>query len=294
MFDNKNTGALSSMDLKAARNRVLYWVMFALLMILALICLLPLLWILLSSFKTPKEMLQIPPTLFPSTIDIHKLGYAWELLDFSRYYLNSLAVAAGAVVFTIVCNGLAGFVISRLRPAGSRVFFLLMLWTMMLPNTLSLVPLFKTMIKFPIFGFNLTDTYWPMWLVSGASAFNVILFKGFFDGIPSSLIDAARLDGCGNLQLFNRVVLPLSVPILAVMTIFTVNGAWGDFLLPYLILKTPQRYTVMVELFSAKGSSISMDIQMMMLIFVVIPPLIIFMLFQKYIMTGFTLSGIKG
>lgn len=282
------------MDLKAARNRVLYWVMFALLMILALICLLPLLWILLSSFKTPKEMLQIPPTLFPSTIDIHKLGYAWELLDFSRYYLNSLAVAAGAVVFTIVCNGLAGFVISRLRPAGSRVFFLLMLWTMMLPNTLSLVPLFKTMIKFPIFGFNLTDTYWPMWLVSGASAFNVILFKGFFDGIPSSLIDAARLDGCGNLQLFNRVVLPLSVPILAVMTIFTVNGAWGDFLLPYLILKTPQRYTVMVELFSAKGSSISMDIQMMMLIFVVIPPLIIFMLFQKYIMTGFTLSGIKG
>lgn len=282
------------MDLKAARNRVLYWVMFALLMILALICLLPLLWILLSSFKTPKEMLQIPPTLFPSTIDIHKLGYAWELLDFSRYYLNSLAVAAGAVVFTIVCNGLAGFVISRLRPAGSRVFFLLMLWTMMLPHTLNLVPLFKTMIKFPIFGFNLTNTYWPMWLVSGASAFNVILFKGFFDGIPSSLIDAARLDGCGNLQLFNRVVLPLSVPILAVMTIFTVNGAWGDFLLPYLILKTPQRYTVMVELFSAKGSSISMDIQMMMLIFVVIPPLIIFMLFQKYIMTGFTLSGIKG
>lgn len=297
MFQNKHTGALTSLELKSPRYRLLYWVMFLLLFLLAMVCLLPILWVLLSSFKTPKEMLTVPATLFPKSIDLHKLVETWNLLSYTQYYINSLAVAAGTVVFSVVCNGLAGFVLSRLKPRGIHLFFLLIIWTMLLPHTMNLVPLFKNMIHFPIFGFNLSNTFWPMWLVAGASAFNVILFKGFFDGIPMSLIEAARLDGCGNLGVFARVVLPLSRPILAVVSIFAVNGAWGDFLLPYLILRTPSHYTVMVQLYTMKtslSSPMSLDIQMMALIFAVIPPLIIFLLFQKHIMTGFSLGGIKG
>lgn len=295
MFKNKCSGAIAAMDLKSVRYKIFYWMIFTIIMLIALTCLLPMLWVLLSSFKSAREMLMIPPKLLPDKIDLHKITQVWNMLNFAQCYLNSIEVAAGTVVFTVISNGLAGFVLSRIKPKGSCLFFTLMIWTMLLPNTLSLVPLFKTMISFPIFGFNLSNTFLPMWLCSGASAFYVIIFKSFFDSIPMSLIEAAKLDGCGSLGIFNKIILPMSRPIISVMVIFSVNSAWGDFLLPYLILRSTNKYTVMVKMFLMKSTQgFSSDIEMMTLIFVIIPPLIIFLIFQKYIMQGFNMSGIKG
>lgn len=294
-LEEKRTGIINSIEMKKTKFKMAYWILFLVMVLISLICLLPPVWILLSSMKDIKEFYKIPPTILPETFQPEKLIETWNKLKFFRYYINTLELAAGCVVFSVVINGLAGYVLSRLKPKGSGLFLSLMIWTMLMPASLSLVPLFKTMIKFPLLGINLTNTYIPMWLISGASAYFVLIFKGFFDSIPVSLLEAARLDGCGNLKIFYKIIVPLSKPIIAVVSIFTVNGAWGDFLMPYLIIKDPEKYTVMVRIFTMRGSvGFALDIQMIALVFAIIPPVILFLFFQKHIMHGFTLSGIKG
>lgn len=294
-FVNKDSGLINFMDLKKLRIKILYWTIFAFLMLLALICLLPPLWIFVSSMKSTKELYQIPITLLPERFDFNKITRVWRQLDYLKFYINTLKVVGGAVLVTVIANGLAGFVLSRLKPVGSKLYFTIILWTMLLPSTLSLVPLYKNIIHFPLFGFNLVNTYWPLWLVCGANAFFVLIFKSFFDGIPMPLIEAARLDGCGNIRIFARIMLPLSKPIIAVAVIFTVNNVWSDFLLPYLVLNNKNAYTVMLAIYSVKNNAnLSLDIQLMAVVFAIIPPIIIFVIFQKLIMQGVTVSGIKG
>lgn len=293
-FKNKDVGTLNSMDMRQTGNKIIYWVIFGLLMCLALICLLPPLWVLLSSFKTPRELMQLPPKLLPEHFDPAKFAEVWNTLKFMKYYINTIILAGGCVFFSIVFNGITGYVISCLKPRGSALIITLIIWTMLLPNTLSMVPLFKNMIDFPLFGWNLTNTYWPMWLCAGANAFNVLLFKNAFDGLPVSLVEAARLDGCGRLRVFSKIILPLSKPIIAVVAIFTVNSAWGDFLLPYLVLSERNKQTVMLQLYNTQSSySFPLDQQLVTIVFAIFPPIVIFFIFQKYIMGGATIGGVK-
>jgi multiple sugar transport system permease protein len=294
-FENKNEGALNSINMHRISNKVIYWGMFAVLFIIALICLLPPLWIFISSLKTPKELMQIPPALFPEKLSFEKFINIWKLLHFEKYYINTILIAAGSVIAAVVLNGLAGYVISCLKPRGSVAVLTAIIWTMLLPTTLSMVPLFKNMIDLPFLGVNLSNTYWPMWLCAGANAFNILLFKDSFDNLPISLVEAARLDGCGRMGVFGRIILPLSKPIIAVVSIFTVNGAWGDFLLPYLILTDRSKQTVMLQIYNLQASSYSSPIDQLLvaIVFAMIPPIIIFFFFQKFIMGGATVGGVK-
>ncbi len=294
-FDNKNLGALNTINMRRTSNKVVYWGMFAILLVVALICLLPPLWILISSFKTPRELMQIPPAIFPEKFSFEKFGDIWKLLHFEKFYINTIVIAVGSVISAVVLNGLAGYVISCLKPRGSVAVLTVIIWTMLLPNTLSMVPLFKNMIQLPVLGFNLSNTYWPMWMCAGANAFNILLFKDAFDSLPISLVEAARLDGCGRMGVFGRIILPLSKPIMAVVSIFTVTSAWGDFLLPYLILTDRNKQTVMLQIYNLQTSSYSSpaDQTLVAIVFAIIPPIIIFFFFQKFIMGGATVGGVK-
>lgn len=294
-FDMKNTGLINYTDLKNPKIKFLYWFCFTIMMIITMICLLPPLWVIMSSMKDIKEFFMIPPTIIPKSYHPEKLVEVWNMLNFGRYYMNTLAIAIGTMAFSIVLNGLTGYVLSRLKPKGSSVILLIMLWTMMLPDSVSMIPKFMNIISLPIIHVNLSNTFFPMWLMAGANAFFVLVFKSFFDGIPKALIEAARLDGCNDLGIFYRIIIPMSKPVIMVILILTLNGTWSDFLWPYLILKDPQMYTVIVKIFTMRGSTgFSMDMQVVALAFAIIPPSILFIFFQRYIMQGFTLSGIKG
>lgn len=294
-FDEKSTGLVNSIDLQKPRVRIVYWVAFLVVMVVSLVSILPPIWIMISSLKDIKEYFQIPPTIIPKTFHFEKLTETWNLLKFWKYYINSLEICAGAVVFSVFFNGLLGYVLSRLKPKGSSIVFMLIMWTMLMPNTVSMVPLFKNFVKFPLIHVNMTNSFWPLWFIAGANAFYVIVFKGFFDGIPTSLIEASKLDGCNNLGIFFKIVLPLSKPVIIVTSIFTINNTWGDFFWSYLVLKDTNKYPVMVKIFTMIGAAgVSQDIVVVALIFAIIPPVLIFIFFQKYIMQGFTLSGIKG
>jgi multiple sugar transport system permease protein len=209
--------------------------------------------------------------------------------------VNTLEVAMGTIISAILFNGLAGYVLSRLRPKGSKFILLVMLWTMMLPHSIAMVPLFKNILRVPLLHISLINTYWPMWLMAGANDFFILMFKSFFDGIPMTLVEAARLDGCNNLGIFRQVILPLSKPVLMVVLIFTLNGTWSDFFWPFLVLNDKNKFTVIVRIFDMRGGAgFSEDVVMAALTFAIVPPAILFIFFQKYIMQGFTMSGIKG
>ena len=134
----------------------------------------------------------------------------------------------------------------------------------------------------------------PMWLMKGANAFNVLLFKSFFDSISISYIEAARIDGCTDLGIFRRIILPLSRPVVATVAIFSFNTSWAEFLWPYLVLKSKTLYTVPVQIFRMKSAGFLMDQYVIVLLFAMIPSMIMFMLFQKQIMNGVSIGGIKG
>ena len=293
-FEQKQTGLLTAFDFNKTSVKIGYWIMFSIVLIAAVISAFPPIWVFLSGFKDVKEFLSTPPTLFPHSFHPEKLVEVWRDLNFGRYYLNTLAAAGGDLAFCLVVNGLAGYVISRLKPKGSALVFTLILWSMMLPNSVSTVPLFMTFIDFPVLHISMVNTYFPMWLMKGANAFNVLLFKSFFDSIPMSYLEAARIDGSSDLGIFSKIILPLSKPILMVVTIFSINATWAEFFWPYLVLKDKSMYTVAVQIFKMKSLGYAIDKYVIVLMFSILPPAVIFMFFQKYILQGITMSGIKG
>ena len=299
-FDKKKDaqamGIISKFDMQNPCVKVLYGLIWFFLILAVLLCFVPPLWCMTSALKDSREFFSVPATIIPRSFHPEKLWETWEMLNFGQAYINTVIVLCGSLVMSLVCNGMMGYVLSRLRPRGYKLVLSLVLWTLMLPQSVSQVPLFKNFLSLPILGINITESYLPMWLLAGANAFYVLIFKSFFDSIPQSLIEAARLDGCTNLGIFFRVMLPLSKPVLMVIAIFTINASWSDFFWPYLVLGSrSELYTVMVKIFYMAGSSgYSEDIQVVALIFTIIPPTILFLFFQRYIMSGFTLSGIKG
>ncbi|MCK9478968.1 MAG: carbohydrate ABC transporter permease [Firmicutes bacterium] len=293
-FSEKSSGIITSLDLKKRHVQIGYWCLFALLAVISTICLFPPLWVFMSSFKDLKEFLTVPPTIIPRSFHPEKVIEVWKTLRFATYYRNTIVMAIGELIFCIFVNGLAGYVISRLRPKGASLYYKLVLWTMMLPASISMVPLFKLFIDFPWLHFSMLNTYVPMWLMAGANAFNVMLFKNFFDTIPDSYVEAARIDGCSDLGIFAKIIMPLSVPILIVVAIFSVNFSWEAFFWPYLVIRDKKLDTVAVQLFKMKSSGFSEDKYMIALLFSILPPALVFIFFQKYMIQGITMSGIKG
>ena len=170
---------------------------------------------------------------------------------------------------------------------------MVILWTMLLPNNVSQVPLFMTFTHFPVTGWNLSNTYWPMWLMAGANSYYILLFKSFFDSLSISFFESAKLDGCTNLQMFYKLVIPLSIPVIAVICIFQFNGAWGSYFWPLLLFNDGKHYVIGQRMFNLKTQA-PIDKYAVAMILIIIPPSLIYLIFQKQIMGGLTVGGVKG
>ena len=291
---NMDKGILTNSDMKKPKYKILYTCMILFMIVYCVISVLPVVWIMLSGFKDVKEMYAVPATFLPKKIELSKLGRVWTELKFYKYYGNTFLMAIGAVVSNIVISGLAGYVLSRLKPKGTKLMLAVIFWIMLLPGTMSTVPLYMEFKSMPLIGVNLLETYWPIWLMSGAHAFNIILFKNFFDGISSSLIEAAWIDGANNAKIFFKIIIPLSTPVFIVVGMFTFNGQIGNFFWPYLLISSKEKTVLGVQLYKMKSSTYTMDYQMLALLFSVIPQIIIFAIFQKQIMGGINIGGVKG
>jgi multiple sugar transport system permease protein len=283
----ENNGAIRDFDLKKDSVRVLYYTILLIGFFMAFIGFAPLIWLILSGFKDIREFVN-EATILPKAFDFNSYLTTWNQLNFIKYYRNSFIVVIGSIGSAIFFNGLLAYVLSKVKPTGSKVVFALVMWSLLIPNTTSIVPLFVNISRL-----HLTGSFVPLWLCIGANAFFVILFKTFFDDIPESLIEAAKLDGAKDFTIFVRIVIPLSQAIMMVIILYAVNAAWSDFLLPYLTLRNSEFETVMVRLFQFRNGRYN-DVQIIRgAIFSLLPPIVLFFIFQKQITQGSMSAGIK-
>lgn len=291
-FQDKTTGIMNSLEMKEIKYKVLYWAIFACLILLCIISVVPSLWVLLSGFKSVKEIYQVPPEILPKEIRLGKLVEVWNLLKLGKSYLASLIICAGDLVFGITVPALGGYVLSRLRPKGTKLVMALLLWTMMMPGSIRTVPLFMIFNDVPLVHVSLIGTYFPLWVMSAANIFTTLLFKNNFDSVSISLIEAARIDGCSDFKTFWNVLLPLSVPVLMVAAIRIIVGSWSGFLWPMLVIKDEDFMPVTVKLYRMK-TQYQLDQYMLALVFGMIPPTVLYIIFQKHILGGQKVGGVK-
>lgn len=290
--ESVSTRLISDNDIKRPVYKIIYFFIVAFLVGMCMMTILPTLWIFASAFKSTKEFLAIPPTIIPRSFEPGKIIDVWMNVNFIRYLKNSGILILGDLVCTIVFNGMAGYVFSKLKPAGSNFVYRLVFLTMLLPTSMNMIPLYSEFVKFPILGINITGSFIPLWMMASFSAFNIMLFKNFFDSVPTSIVEAARIDGQTEIGIFTRIIIPLSKPIIMVVAIFTIVAAWGNFMWPYLVLKKETMQPVAVMLFNMQ-SQLSVDKYMVVMMLSIIPPLVVFFCFSKQIMGGMNLGGVK-
>lgn len=229
----------------------------------------------------------------PKSFTPGNYSHAWEVMDLSTLLLNTLYYAFGALAFQLVLDVAAAYSLSRLRPVFGKAILGMMLATLMIPATVLVVPQYLTVLDVPLVQRNLLNSPWAIWLPSVTNAFNIFLLKRFFDSIPQELLDAAAMDGASPMRVLWSIVLPISRPVLGVVSIFAVVGIWKDFLWPMLTLPDPSRQTLNVGIYSL-SNGVPVNVLIAALTIASIPTLLLFLVFQRNIMSGLTAGGLKG
>jgi multiple sugar transport system permease protein len=250
----------------------------------------PLLWLLKSGLSTSQDILKGPMSLWPSGIQWHNIPDAWVQVQIGSYLGNTAIIAIGSLVSTLFVCTTGAFVLSVLRPKWGPIITGAVLATLFLPGVISLVPLYLTILKMPVLGVNLQNTFWAVWLPQAAGAFNILVMKRYFDSIPRELIEAARIDGAGNVRLFVSLILPLSKPIVGVVALLTVIGSWKDYLWPLLVLPDPTLQPISVAL-PRVAQTTDISLQMSALFLAVLIPVALFLIFQKQFLKGVGMAG---
>ena len=268
---------------------VAYGAMFA----LALLYFVPFLWSLSTSFKPLPETANF--ALLPH--DWTLAGYRQALGDynFGRYMANSALLAATITATSVFLAALGGYAFARLRFPGRNILFFIVLGTLMIPDQLRLVPIYRMLTIFPVTHWNLVDTYQGYWSIRMVSATALFLMRQYFLTIPRDLEEAAKLDGAGYFKTFWRVMLPLAGPALAAVAILEFQGTWNDFFWANLILQSPQHWTLPVGLaqftFTYRTQWNSL---MAGTIIALAPVVIVYLFFQRYFVAGVASAGVKG
>ncbi len=253
----------------------------------------PLLWLAFASLNTTQEVLRDPFGVFLRADEWGNVAQAWNVVDVDRYLGNTVLVAVGSCLMNLVVAASAAYVIAILRPRWAPILSGAILATLFLPGIVSLVPLYLTVLDLPPFGINLQNTFWAVWLPAGANAFSVLIMVSFFRSLPRELIEAARLDGAGDLRMLWTIVLPLSRPILGVVALLAIIAAWKDFLWPSLVLANSAVQPISVAL-PIVGKVTDLSVFLAALFLATIVPVLLFLVFQRQILAGVGASaGLK-
>jgi len=288
---------ISPLEWKKPGVKIAHWTIFGLLALLTLTTLGPLFWMLSGAVKSSVEIFRTPPIVWPAAPEWSNFLRAWTELNSLLYLGNTAILAAGAVVLQLLVSATAAYALSKLKPVLSNALLFFFLSTLMVPALAYLIPQYLTVVHLPILGISLVDSWWAIWLPEAANAFNIIVLKSFFDSIPNELVEAARIDGANALQIFIRIMLPLSRPALAVVAMFTVFATWKDFLWPLLVLTDTNKLPISVALYKlaiAASNGVPQNVLLAGFILAMLPPLLLFLMFQRQIIRGVNTTGLKG
>ena len=254
----------------------------------------PILWLAKSAITPTADTIGHPMALFPHGSAWSNLREAWVEVDVGRYFWNTVVLAVGSWLVQIVVATTGGYALSVLRPNYAKVINALLLMTLFVPAVVLLVPLYIEIVHPPIVHHSLIDSYWAVWLPAGASAFNVIIVKRFFDNLPREIFEAARIDGAGPFKLFTKIVLPMSKPILGVVSVFALLASWKDFLWPLLVLTDPNKQPLSVRLPTIQSQT-ELGVFLAAMFIACLVPIAGFLIFQRSFLRGSGMGGaIKG
>jgi multiple sugar transport system permease protein len=253
--------------------------------------LLPFVWAVLTSFKSASEIIRIPPTFFPQhwTLQSYQTIFNDPKVPLARFFFNSLLVAGMRVGITLFTSSLAGFIFAKYKFWGRNVVFAYILAQMMIPFQIVMIPSYLILVKL-----HLIDSLWGLIIPSMVDAFGIFLMRQFIESIPSELMDAARIDGAGEFAIYWRIILPQLGAPLAALGIFTFMATWNDYLWPLIVITTHERRTLPLLLTwynSAHGTR--NDLTMAASVLVLLPILVVYVLFQRWIVRGVALTGFK-
>ncbi|MGX1900705.1 carbohydrate ABC transporter permease [Thermolongibacillus altinsuensis] len=248
----------------------------------------PFIWMILSAFKTESEVMQIPPTLWPNKFTLENFYNLFENMNFALYLKNTLIIVLCSFI-GLFLNAMAGYGFAKFKFKGKEKLFYLVLATMMIPGQVTMIPVYLILNQM-----HLTNTMVGIVLPGLVGAFGIFLFRQFMSTIPDELLEAARLDGASEFRVFMQIVLPMCKPILAVQGILTFIAGWNSFLWPLIIANDESLYTLSVALSLLKGQyGGNFALQMAGSTFMVVPIIVVFIFFQKYIIESYTISGLK-
>ena len=250
----------------------------------------PFFWMVLTSFKTTGEAMQIPPTSFPKKFITVAYSQIVSSLPFARIYLNTILSTVITVLAQLVFCAMAGYAFARIKFPFKNTIFILLLSVLMVPGQIFLIPQYLIIQKM-----GLLDTIPALFIPNLFSAFGTFLMRQFFLSLPEELEEAAIIDGCSRYQIFWRIMLPLVKPGLVTLSIFTFKFAWNDFMWPLIVNTSPKNMILGPALSTLQGQYTSQyPMQMAGAVLAVIPVIAVFFIFQKQFIEGVAQSGIKG
>lgn len=287
--------ALSVADWRRPRVRRTWNTLHVVLLVLLVVwCVGPLLLLGKFALTPTQDILRTPLAIFPNGLTWSNLHEAWFDVDVSKYFVNTVVLAAGSWLSQMLVATTGGYVLSVLRPRWARYAQALVLATLFVPAVVLLVPLYLIILHPPLIDHSLVNSFWAVWLPAGASAFNVVLVTRFFDNLPREIFEAAKVDGAGPFRLFWSIVLPMSKPILGVVSVFAVIASWKDFLWPLLVLRNPDLQPLSVRLPSLEATTDKGTLMAAYAIATIIP-ILMFLVFQRMFLRGAGLGGaVKG
>jgi multiple sugar transport system permease protein len=289
MAATKTTRLSSSTGL--AKRSLGPFLIYGILILGTVITLLPFVWTILTSFKSASEIIKVPPTFLPQnwTIESYKTIFNDPKLPLARFFANSLFVAFMRVGITLFTSSLAGYIFAKYKFFGKNVLFVFILAQMMIPFQVVMIPAYLILVRL-----HLIDSLWGLIIPSMVDAFGIFLMRQFIDSIPNELIDAARIDGATEFTIYWRIILPQLGAPLAALGIFTFMAVWNDYLWPLIVITTHEKRTLPLLLTwynTAHGTRY--DLTMAASVLVLLPILLVYILFQRWIVRGVALTGFK-
>ncbi|MEV7503116.1 carbohydrate ABC transporter permease [Streptomyces sp. NPDC093018] len=285
---------ISPATLARPRGKAIYWTVFtAVVVLFALAFLFPVYWMVTGAMKSPDEVARTPPTLVPQHWHTGAYTDAWDLMQLPQHLWNTVVQAAGAWALQLVFCTAAAYALSKLRPAFGKVILGGILATLMVPAQALVVPKYLTVADLPLLHTSLLNDPLAIWLPAVANAFNLYLLKRFFDQLPRDVLEAAEIDGAGKLRTLWSVVLPMSRPVLGVVSIFALVAVWQDFLWPLMVFSDTDKQPISVALVQL-SQNIQLTVLLAAMVIAGIPMVVLFLVFQRHIIAGISAGSTKG
>ncbi|MFI6494654.1 carbohydrate ABC transporter permease [Streptomyces sp. NPDC050564] len=285
---------VSPLALARPRGKAVYWTVFTgVVLLFALAFLFPVYWMVTGAMKSPDEVTRTPPTLVPQRWSLGGYTDAWDLMDLPIHLWNTVVQATGAWILQVVLSTAAAYALSKLKPAFGKLILGGILATLMVPAQALVVPKYLTVADLPLIHTSLLNDPLGIWLPAVANAFNLYLLKRFFDQIPRDVLEAAEIDGAGRLRTLWSIVLPMSRPVLGVVSIFALVAVWQDFLWPLMVFSDTDKQPISVALVQL-SQNIQLTVLIAAMVIASIPMVVMFLVFQRHIIAGISAGSTKG